>query len=167
MNKGLTGKLGQIKGVGFRPIESTDMLFLEKLYRSTREQELDQTGWYEQQKVEFIRQQFHAQHRFYQENYKGAFFEIIRIDDVPAGRLYLVEWETEIRIIDIALLPEFRNNGWGGKILSEIISVARQQGKSLGIHVEFNNPARSLYNRLGFVLEEDKGVYQFLMWHHS
>ena len=34
----------------------------------------------------------------------------------------------------------------------------------LTIHVERFNPALRLYERLGFTLAEDKGVYLFLEW---
>ena len=37
-------------------------------------------------------------------------------------------------------------------------------GKSVTIHVERMNPALRLYERLGFRLVEDKGVYLFLSW---
>lgn len=164
MKERLSEYLGSISGVGFRPIGQPDMPFLRKVYRSTRENELDGTGWSESQKAEFIHQQFEAQHQHYTKNYNGPFLEIILIDEVNAGRLYLVEWDTEIRIMDIALLPEFRNKGWGGKILQQILTVASSRNKMVGIHVEYNNPAKSLYQKLGFALEEDKGIYHFMVW---
>jgi hypothetical protein len=34
----------------------------------------------------------------------------------------------------------------------------------VSIHVEKLNPAMRLYRRLGFVTEEDKGVYDLMRW---
>jgi predicted GNAT family acetyltransferase len=36
------------------------------------------------------------------------------------------------------------------------------EGRRVTIHVERMNPALRLYERLGFVLAEDRGVYLFL-----
>lgn len=49
-------------------------------------------------------------------------------------------------------------------MLEELQAEAREVGKSLTIHVERFNPALALYDRLGFTLREDKGVYLFLEW---
>lgn len=77
----------------------------------------------------------------------------------PAGRLYVARWEDEIRIVDIALLPEHRGRGVGTALLRELIEEADAAGKPLSIHVEQNNPARPLYDRLGFEEAGEFGVY--------
>jgi ribosomal protein S18 acetylase RimI-like enzyme len=78
--------------------------------------------------------------------------------------LYVAHWEREIRIMDIALLPEHRGSGVGSQLLRELQAEARSAGKSLTIHVERFNPALRLYERLGFKQVEDKGVYLLLSW---
>ena len=77
----------------------------------------------------------------------------------PAGRLYVARWEDEIRIVDIALLPEYRGRGLGTTLLEGLIEEAEAAGKPLSIHVEMNNPARPLYDRLGFEEAGEFGVY--------
>jgi ribosomal protein S18 acetylase RimI-like enzyme len=108
--------------------------------------------------------QFNAQSAHYRENYPGASFQIIERDGVAAGRLYVARWEKEIRIIDIALLPEHRGAGIGTKLLKELQKEARAARKKLSIHVEQFNPARRLYERLGFQQVEEKGVYLLMEW---
>jgi len=132
------------------------------VYASTRQEELAQTGWSEEQKASFLRQQFEAQSRYYREHYAGAEFSVILSDGRPAGRLYVARWPGEIRIVDIALLPERRNRGIGTKLLEDLIAESEASGKPLSIHVERFNPALRLYERLGFREVADKGVY-FLM----
>ena len=154
----------ELPEVEFRPVDEDDMDFLRKLYGSIREEELKLTDWDAGQKAAFIEQQFTAQHRYYTENYTGAQFDIILIRGIPAGRLYLVQWAQEIRIIDIAFLPEFRGSGWGSHILQSLQHKGRTERKKIGIHVENYNPAMRLYLRLGFVPTEDKGVYQYMVW---
>ena len=77
----------------------------------------------------------------------------------PAGRLYVARWENELRIVDIALLPEFRGRGIGGALLAELLAEADAAGKPVSIHVERENRAMGLYRRLGFVEVEEVGVY--------
>jgi ribosomal protein S18 acetylase RimI-like enzyme len=93
-----------------------------------------------------------------------AQFFIIEAEKVPAGRLYVEHSEKEIRILDIALLPEFRGKGIGTHFLRDLQKQAQTASKVLSIHVETFNPAKRLYERLGFVLAEDKGVYHFMTW---
>jgi ribosomal protein S18 acetylase RimI-like enzyme len=147
-----------------RPIDDADLPFLREVYGSTREDELALTNWDDAQKAAFIDMQFAAQHTFYQENYDNAVFLVILADGVPAGRLYVNRYPKDIRIIDIALLPAYRNQGIGARILEGLLAEARATGKTVSIHVEKYNPAMRLYHRLGFRTTEDKGVYDYLVW---
>lgn len=148
--------------ISYRPVEEKDLLFLKKVYRSTREDELQLTGWDEAFKELFINQQFEAQHQYYREVYHDATFEVILLDGIPAGRLYLWESDNHIRIVDIALLPEYRNQGAGRSILHELIRKSETTGKTLSIHVEAYNPALHLYKRLGFNQKDQTGVYFYM-----
>lgn len=148
--------------ITFRKINESDLPFLKAVYRSTREAELKLVDWPELQKEQFINQQFEAQHDYYQQVYYQATFEVILFKDEPAGRLYLWESEQQIRIVDIALLPHYRNLGIGSKILNHLIEKSEANLKILSIHVEGYNPALSLYQRLGFEQKDHTGVYFYM-----
>jgi len=152
------------KSVRLRPITPEDDSFLARVYASSRAEELAQTGWTEEDKAVFCRRQFDAQSAHYAANYPGASLQVIERDGQPIGRLYVARWEREIRIMDIALLPEFRGAGIGTKLLRDLQAEARSAGKSLTIHVERFNRALQLYQRLGFEQVEDKGVYLLMKW---
>jgi ribosomal protein S18 acetylase RimI-like enzyme len=118
--------------------------------------------WDDAQKDAFLRAQFEAQDAWWHENYAQASFDVVVVDGEPTGRLYVHRGDREIRIVDVALLPEKRGNGVGSSLLRDLIAEADAAGKSVTIHVERMNPALRLYERLGFSLAEDKGVYLFL-----
>lgn len=143
-----------------RPITDSDLPFLQQLYASTRAGELAALPWSEEQKLDFLRMQFEAQHRHYQAHYAGDRFDLLLIDGEPAGRLYVGRWPSQICVIDISLLPAHRGSGIGTRLLTELIEEAQQQGKAVSVHVEKLNPARRLYLRLGFAAVEDLGIYE-------
>ena len=150
--------------ITLRPIDSADRDFLWRVYASTRQEELAQTDWDADQKTAFLTMQFDAQHRYYAANYPRAQFQIILQDGEPIGRLYVDRRAAEIRIMDIALLPEFRRRGIGSDLVNAILAEGKTRGLPVTIHVEQFNPALRLYYRLGFRQIQDKGVYYLLEW---
>ena len=133
--------------VTLRAAESADAAFLCDVYASTRAEELALTDWSDERKAEFCRMQFTAQDAHYRQHYPSAQYSIIERDGVAAGRLFVDRWEKEIRIMDIALLPEHRGAGIGTRLLCELQEEARAAGRALSIHVEKFNPALRLYER--------------------
>jgi len=149
--------------ISLRRITEADLPFLLQLYATTRVDELAQTPWSDEQKAAFIVQQFQAQHAWWHEHYNAERFCLVLVDGVPAGRLYVDVWKAEIRVVDVALLPEFRNVGAGSVLLGELFAEGDAAGKPVSIHVEVFNPARRLYARLGFVEKGTHGDVYILM----
>jgi ribosomal protein S18 acetylase RimI-like enzyme len=145
--------------VSFRTAAASDRDFLSTVYASTRAEEMARVDWDDRQKAAFLEMQFSAQHRYYQENYTDTDFLIVLLDNRPIGRLYIARWPEEIRIVDLALLPEYRNKGIGTRLLTDVLEEAAAAGKPVRIHVEGFNPALSLYRRLGFEQIGEHGVY--------
>ena len=148
--------------VELRAAEPDDEEFLRRVYASTREDELRAVPWDDAQKAAFLRMQFDAQAASYREHYADGAFHVVVLDGEPAGRLYVHRGDGELRIVDISLLPEYRGNGIGTSLLRDLLAEADEAGKRVTIHVERLNPALRLYERLGFSVAEDKGVYLFL-----
>lgn len=152
------------RGLVLRRERAADFPFLADLYASTRAEELAPLPWSAEEKRVFLEQQFRAQHAHYLRHYPDADWLVVERDGVPVGRLYLERWPSEIRIIDIALVPEARGDGLGRALLEDVQELAARDGLGVGIHVEYNNRAMRLYLRLGFSKREDKGVYHLLRW---
>jgi ribosomal protein S18 acetylase RimI-like enzyme len=152
-------------GVSFRPVREEDRVFLRRLYASTRDEELAQvTDWSAEQKEAFLTQQFEAQHHHYQWYYPEASFELILDHGDPIGRLYVWRSAREIRLVDLALLPEARGRGIGTALLGDLLAEAERTDKTVSIHVEHFNPALRLYRRLGFRQVDENGPYVRMEW---
>ena len=142
-----------------RPVADRDRAFLVDLYGSVREPELVHVPWSEEAKRAFVEHQFAAQDTHYRAHYPGATLDVVEIDGKPAGRLYVHRGPSDVRIMDIALIPAYRGRGIGTVLLRTLIAEAEKTGRKLSIHVEANNPARTLYERLGFRPAGEHGVY--------
>jgi ribosomal protein S18 acetylase RimI-like enzyme len=161
----LTNGNAQLLGrISLRPIGLEDQDFLYCVYASTRQQEMALVPWSDEQKVAFLQMQFNAQHKFYTENYPDAAFQAILLDGCAVGRLYLHRRESEICVVDIALLPAYRSQGIGTALLEQVLTEAQTRHVKVTIHVEMFNPALRLYQRLGFRHVADNGVYYLMEW---
>ncbi len=158
---------GIIPAISLRAASDTDREFLTAVYAATRMNELEVTDWTDSQKHEFCRMQFAAQDSHYRQHYPTAQYQVIEMDATPVGRLYVDRWKHEIRIMDIAILPAYRGIGIGSTLLLDLKREAAASDRSLSIHVERLNPALRLYDRQGFKMIEDKGVYLLMEWRHA
>ncbi len=148
--------------IALRPATPDDREALVAIYRSTREEELALTGWDDSQKAAFIEMQFSAQDRSYRDANPDGRFLVILVDGEPVGRLYVARLADELRVVDLAILPSHRGLGIGSALLADVIAEAQAAGLPIRLHVEPWNPARRLYERLGFVTIDIRGFYEFM-----
>ena len=143
-----------------RSMEAGDEDFVYRVYASTRMAEMDMVDWTDKQKEAFLRMQFRAQGQHYQAVYPQAIYQVIEWNGIPVGRLTLDQTEQTTRLVDIALLPEFRNRGLG----AALISALQSQNRKINLHVLKSNPALNLYQRLGFVFKSEDALHFEMEW---
>jgi len=151
--------------IKLRPVTEADDSFLLSIYAATRAQEMAQVPWSAEQKETFVRMQYTAQRQHYAAEYPRAEHNIIYIDEIPVGRLYLNRGDDVLHILDITVLPEHRGRGAGSVLLGRIMDEARQQAKPVSIFVESFNPSVRLFDRLGFQVDQQSG-FQLLLKRH-
>jgi ribosomal protein S18 acetylase RimI-like enzyme len=108
--------------------------------------------------------QFTAQQRYYRTVYAEADCRIILVDGVPVGQMYVERQPTVIVLMGFAVLAEQRGRGIGATALRMLLDEAARDGKPVRLHVEQTNPARRLYERLGFRWIADEGVHWLMEW---
>jgi ribosomal protein S18 acetylase RimI-like enzyme len=141
--------------------DGNDLEFLYHTYRDSRADEMAAIGdlWTHDEKEAFLRSQFDLQHRHYQSHYANASYEVICDGPESIGRYYVEHGEKEIRLMDIALLCKHRRLGIGGALIETLVREADSNGRLVSLHVEETNPAKRLYERLGFEDIEEVGPY--------
>jgi ribosomal protein S18 acetylase RimI-like enzyme len=142
-----------------RPATVNDTDFLFHVYANTRKDEMSSWGWSAAQQSSFLRMQFDARQRGYAATYPSAENSIISIGDLPAGSLIIFRGPSEIRLMDVALLPQFRGRGLGGEVIRMLISEAANARSALRLSVLRSNRARQLYERLGFIAKGGDEMY--------
>lgn len=128
--------------IELRQIETSDLGFLWRLHNAALKDYVTQTwGWDEKwQRESFIKA------------FNPLEGKIIVIDGKDAGYLWVIEKENEVLLASIRLLPEFQNLGIGSKIIRDLLEKSE---KPIRLQVLKVNPARHLYERLGFEICEE------------
>lgn len=133
---------------------------MQELFFSVRAPEFAMMGWPEATLRDFLAGQSQLQNRHYTNVYPNAANLVVTQHDTAIGRVILYASPGDIRVVDIALLPQWRGSGLGGALLEAIKQQAKARGASVSLSVDLNNPARRLYLRQGFQPVSDNGVAQ-------
>lgn len=146
--------------VRLRAVEPADEEFLLTVYATSRADEMALVPWGEEQKRAFVRSQFEAQHAQYVERFPDAEYSVILYRGNPAGRFWIGRTPEQIRLLDIAILPEFQNRGIGAALLNRLVAESERRALPLR-HMVFklNTAALRFYGRFDFSQIDDVGAY--------
>jgi ribosomal protein S18 acetylase RimI-like enzyme len=153
--------------ITLRAASPDDAAFLFEVYASTRAEELALVPWSDEQRQEFLRTQFDAQHSYYHERFSDADYQVILVDEEAVGRLYVARDKKTVQILDIAVLPERRRAGVGTAVIQELLFEAGKSETAVQIFVETFNPSLGLFERLGFSRIAEEGFNLLLEWRAS
>jgi ribosomal protein S18 acetylase RimI-like enzyme len=147
--------------VTLRPATESDRDLLVRVYASTRADELALLPWDDATKAAFVTQQFAAQNAHFALHYSAGDQSVVQVGGVDAGRFAVLRSQGDIRVMDIAILPELRGRGVGERLLTDLLAEADATERTVSLHVAPHKPARRWYERLGFtvVREQDGDLY--------
>lgn len=141
-----------------------DHAFVFGLFAETRAPDFAHLPLGPAQRDALLRQQLSLQTAQYRHRFPEASFSIVEWDAAPIGRLYVDRSQPCVHVIDVALLWAWRGQGIGSRLLGELLAEASAAGRPVSLHVERENPAQCLYQRLGFSVVRDEGVYLRMGW---
>ena len=154
------------KSIRLKKSELHDREFLVSVYADSRLEEMQQIQhWTTDEKNEFLRFQFNAQDSHYREHYPDAEYLIIEQSEKSIGRFYIERRDSNICVMDIAILQQHRRQGVAKKLLTDVLTEAKQKGISVNLHVEPDNVAKKLYLSLGFVVTDKISFYEKMEWY--
>lgn len=135
----------------FRQATTHDKSFCRDLHWRTMRAYVEATwGWDDADQAQRFEAGFHPSRT-----------EIIEDRGQPIGMLVVDRASDPVRLLSIELSPEHQNRGLGSAIIRQIIREAG--GRSVWLQVLKVNPAKQLYERLGFVtIEQTETHWQML-----
>ena len=140
----------------------SDYEFLATLYATTRSDELDRAGFPHDQCAAFCRMQFEAQQRHYRMYFARANDQIVLLENGTVGRFLVTRAPDEIFLVDIALMPDYRNLGIGSQLVANLIIESKSNSCPLRLYAEKNSRAKALYLRFGFTVIDEEGIHDLM-----
>jgi ribosomal protein S18 acetylase RimI-like enzyme len=137
-----------------------------ELHAAIRAQELGMESWEPALRTGILRQQLDAQRQSYRERFPDAEEQLILRGGTPIGWLIVDRSASEVRCIDIALLPAARGQGIGTLIIRDLQQEAAIDDRPMLLEVLRENArARALYERLGFQAMGGSDTHVSMEWH--
>lgn len=102
------------------------------------------------------------QEQFFADHFDPAPSRIIVVDGEDAGVVAVVWGEADAFLASIEILPEYQGRGLGTAIIRHIIAAAEARGLPVRLRVLKINPARRLYERLGFVITGETETHSLM-----
>lgn len=100
----------------------------------------------------------------FRKNFQPLHIHIIVVGGQDAGLLHVEREPMEIFLANIQIAPEFQNRGLGTEVMHALLAEARQKKLPLRLQVLKVNPARRLYERIGFALVGETPTHYQMRW---
>lgn len=128
--------------ISLRPATDDDYDFLWWLHRATMKPYVEKTwGWDEQWQAKYFHDHFDPTTR-----------EVVECDRVPIGHISVERGEGRIFLATIEIAPDYQSRGIGAELIRGLCSEADGRGVLVELQVLKVNPARRLYEQLGFAV---------------
>jgi GNAT superfamily N-acetyltransferase len=90
--------------------------------------------------------------------------KIIELDDVPIGIQLIERSGTHIQLEQLYIVKAFQRRGFGTELLKRLLVEAKESNLPIRLRVLAVNPAKRLYERLGFVVVKSTPERYFMEW---
>ena len=130
------------RGIELRAARQEDAGFLYGLLKATMREYVAQIwGWDEE-----------WQQAYFREHFDPSQERVVVLEGQDIGVLAIEEREDELFLAKISILPEYQGQGIGTQLIESLLDRAFGRGLPVTLQVLKGNPARRLYERLGFVV---------------
>lgn len=160
----LVEKLNRVDGILLRKTTEQDQVFLKTLFCATREY-LFSLPLPKAQLDFLVQQQFLLQQTSYMEQFPQALNCIIEHNGLPVGKLVLAETDQNVHIVDLALIPQQRGQGYGTGLLRQLQKHVGAENRMISLSVDLQNfHAQRFYRALGFKSVATSATHESMCW---
>ena len=142
-----------IEGISFRTCYDSDRDWLFDLHAKTMAEYIAKT---------FGKWDDEFQRPLFEENFNPDVRRVIVCAGEDAGVVQIEDRPSTIWIANIQVHPRFQRMGIGARVIRSIIDDAERAGKSVTLRVFKVNPARRLYEKLGFEVSGENETHWYM-----
>lgn len=153
-----------LHAIEVRPRVAGDEGFLRHLHAEARAAEFVVLGWPSAQLRAFLDEQWRVREAALLQAHPDMVDTVVELDGQSVGRLATSRSSTEVRLVDLGVAAAHRRRGIATAVLDDLFASAAAAGLDVTLHVRVGNPARLLYERMGFVVEHDGGTDVRMRW---
>jgi GNAT superfamily N-acetyltransferase len=147
------------------PAGEGDEEFLFRLFAAAKADEFQTGGWAPGAAESLFRMQFTAQQRVYRELFASGENRIVMCGGKPVGHIWISRTPEEIRVVDMALLPEVRGFGIGSALVQSLVGEASVTGRVVRSQVRIGNePSLRMGLSQGFKVVGQDATHLQLEW---
>lgn len=139
--------------IGLRPGLETDVSLLLECREALRPYAVQTYGTWDEA----------AQDAYVRDRLAREMVQVIEADGEAVGMLVTEESDAETVIQNILVLPTRQNQGIGSRVLGDLLAEAHAHGRAVRLRVMKVNPARRLYERLGFVVTVETETHWLML----
>jgi GNAT superfamily N-acetyltransferase len=135
-----------------RSARPEDLAFLYRLNVDTMKEYVEKTwGWDDA-----------LQERMFRESFDASRWQVIVVDEQDVGA-YKVEVRTDcVFLAAVEILPDYQRRGLGTAVVEDFVARAEQVNLPAALQVLKVNPARRLYERLGFRVTQETDTHYYM-----
>lgn len=139
--------------LSLRQATASDRDFLWQLHEATMKPYVEQTwGWDDQWQKQQFERSFDPQQ-----------LQVIQVGEAPVGYLSVWREVDHVFLAAIEIAPDHQNRDIGTTLIQKVIGEAEREGLSVRLRVLKVNPARALYERLGFRQTEETETHYIMV----
>lgn len=102
------------------------------------------------------------QERYFAAHFDAALSRIITVGGEDAGVVAVAWGAADAFLANIAILPPHQGRGFGAAVIRHVIAEAEARGLPVRLQVLKINPARRLYERLGFAVTGETETHDLM-----
>ena len=144
--------------IELKKINDSDLNFLINLRNLTMFDQLKKAGIKLSEQENLLRVKSYFENTF-----------IILLSDTKVGMIKYIETYSRLEIIQFQILPSFQRKGIGMAVINQLCSYTGYSGKELKLKVLKGNPAKCLYEKIGFKIvgsDEHEFHMQYIAWQY-
>ena len=147
-----------------RPTRTDDQEFLYRLFSLVYSEKLQLVPLGAEEKKTLVELMYQGFSRHYDALAPGSDDRLVLLHNESIGRMILLQMRDEIRLADLAILPQFRRRGIGTALISQLQAESLMSKRPVRLQVARFDSALRLYQRLGFYKIDTTGPYLHLEW---